>query len=68
MNTLPGSFFGVGLDVETKRLNLQLQMQLQKRTDGLSIRNLLACLVAQDTNNSGTLDYEEFETGLKKYK
>jgi len=68
MNTLPGSFFGVGLDVETKRTNLQLQMKLQKRNDGLSLRNLLACLQAQDVDGSGALDFEAFEMGLKKYK
>lgn len=68
MNTRAGSFFGIGLDVEIKRTNLQLQMKLQKRNDGLSMRNLLACLQAQDVNGSGTLDFEEFEMGLKKYK
>lgn len=68
MNTRAGSFFGVGLDVETKRTNLQLQMKLQKRNDGLSLRNLLACLQAQDVDCSGSLDFEAFEMGLKKYK
>ena len=68
MNTRAGSFFGVGLDVETKRTNLQLQMKLQRRNDGLSLRNMLACLQAVDVGCTGCLDFEQFEEGLKKYK
>ena len=42
--------FGVGLDVEVKRINMKLQMQLEKRNDGLSLRNLLAVLKAADAS------------------
>ena len=60
--------FGVGLNAEVKRINMNLQMALEKRNDGLSIRNLLATLAAADTTKCGSLDFEEFEEALGKYK
>ena len=43
-------------------------MQLEKRGDGLSLRNLAACLRAQDAAGAGVLDFDGFVLGLKKYK
>ena len=60
--------YGVGTDVEVKRINCQIVMQVQKRNDGLSLRNLLSILRAQDKSGSGVLDFDAFELGLRKYK
>jgi len=43
-------------------------MQLEKRGDGLSLRNLAACLRAQDAACAGVLDFDGFVLALKKYK
>lgn len=59
--------YGVGLDVEVRRINMQLIMQLEKRADGLTLRNLAACLSAQDAAGAGVLDFDAFVLGLKKY-
>jgi hypothetical protein len=59
--------YGIGTDVEVKRINCQIVMQVQKRNDGLSLRNLLSILRAQDKSNTGVLDFDAFELGLKKY-
>lgn len=68
MNTRVSQLYGVGTDVEVKRINMQLTMQIQKRTDGLSLRNLLSILRSLDATGQGVLDFEQFELGLKKYK
>lgn len=68
MNTRVSQLYGIGTDVEVKRINCQIVMQVQKRNDGLSLRNLLSILRAQDKSNTGVLDFDAFELGLKKYK
>lgn len=68
MNTRVSQLYGIGTDVEVKRINMQIVMQIQKRNDGLSLRNLLNFLRAQDKNGEGVLDFDGFELGLKKYK
>ena len=68
MNTKVSQLYGVGTDVEVKRINMQIVMQIQKRNDGLSLRNLLSILRAQDATGSGCLDFDAFELGLRKYK
>ena len=68
MNTRVSQLYGVGTDVEVKRINMNIIMSLQKRNDGLSLRNLLSHLRAQDKSSSGVLDYDGFELGLRKYK
>ena len=60
--------YGVGLDVEVKRIKMHLVMQMQKKNDGLALRNLRAFFKKCDLNNSGALDIEEFEKALKMYK
>lgn len=42
-------------------------MQIQKRNDGLSLRNLLQILASCDAEQCGMLDMETFAAGLKKY-
>ena len=53
MNTRISQLYGVGMDVEVKRINMRLGMQIQKKNDGLSLRNLANVLRAvsdgQDT-------------------
>ena len=69
MNTRGSLLYGVGTDVEVKRIILQIQMQLQKRDiqkDGLVLRHILASCKAQDTSNEGCLDFDGFELALKK--
>jgi hypothetical protein len=67
MNIKSSQLYGVGLDAEVRRINMKLQLVIQKKNDGLSLRNLHHHLKAQDTNNCGCLDREQFEKGLKKY-
>ena len=67
MNTRVSQLYGVGLDVEVQRINMRYQMTIQKRTDGLTLRNLIACCQAVDSANTGVLDRDGFEKALGKY-
>ena len=67
MNTRVSQLYGVGMDVEVKRINMRLGMQIQKKNDGLSLRNLANVLRAC-SGGSDTMDFEQFEMGLRKYK
>lgn len=68
MNTRVSQLYGVGLDCEIKRINMTLVMNIQKRNDGLSLRNLLHIMKSHDKTNCGNLDREEFEKALRKYQ
>lgn len=69
MNTRVSQLYGVGIDVEVKRINMQLIMQIQKRKDDcLSLRALLSLLRQHDNNSTGVLDQETFEKALRKFK
>jgi hypothetical protein len=65
MNTRVSHFYGVGISVEINRINMTLQMSIAKKSDGLSLRNLLNVLKALDKSNEGVLDTEFFEKGLR---
>jgi Ca2+-binding EF-hand superfamily protein len=67
MNTKISQLFGVGVDVEVQRINMQLVMKLQKANDTLGIRNLAQVLADADTEKKGVMDFDEFEEALKKY-
>lgn len=68
MNTRGSQLYGVGADVEVRRINLQLIMQLQKRNDKvLTLRALTRNLKEHDAQNQGALDQETFELALKKF-
>ena len=67
MNTKISQLYGVGVEVEVQRINMQLVMKLQKANDTLGIRNLASTLSKADADNKGVMDFEEFEEGLKKY-
>jgi hypothetical protein len=51
--------FGVGLDIEVKRINTQFKMQIQKR-GGIGIRTLSTIFRQMDNNGNKKLDQEEF--------
>jgi hypothetical protein len=67
MNTRSGSFFGVGLSAEVKRINMKVQLLLEKRNDGISVRNLESALAAQDADKTGSLSFKGTENGLNSY-
>ena len=71
MNTRGAQLYGVGADVEVKRIILQIQMQLQKKDikkHGLVLKHLLTECASQDKDNQGALDFDGFELALKKQK
>lgn len=55
------------MDVEVKRINMRLGMQIQKKNDGLSLRNMVNVLKAVN-GGQNSMDQEQFELGLRKYK
>ena len=67
MNTRGSQLFGVGADVEVRRIQMQLVMQLQKRQDNaLTLRALLKCFKDHD-GGQGSLDQESFEKAMRKF-
>ena len=58
MNTKSSHLFGIALDSEIRRTNMKLQMQIAKKNDGLSLRNLLHVLCESDTSKQGYFDQE----------
>ena len=69
MNTRGSQLYGVGADVEVRRICMQLTMQLQKRKDdGLTLRSLANVLRSHDSENAGVLDQETFEKALRKFQ
>lgn len=67
MNTKISQLYGVGVEVEVQRINMQLVMKIQKANDTLGIRNLAEVMSKADTSNSGVMDFDAFEESLKKY-
>ena len=57
MNTRISQLYGVGMDVEVKRINMRLCMQIQKKNDGLSLRNMANVLKAV-SDGQNALDQE----------
>ena len=58
--------FGVGLDIEIKRVCAQLKMQIVKR-GGIGMRALAMTLARADLTCCGSLDAEEFEAALASF-
>ena len=61
------AFYGVGLDVKVKELNLQFKMAIQAM-GGLGIRSLKHVFRRMDFNGNKKLDAQEFEEALKACK
>ena len=60
------AFYGVGMDVKVKELNLQFKMQIQSR-GGMGLRNLKRVLDQADYNGNKKLDVAEFEQALANF-
>ena len=60
------SLFGVGLDIEVKRINTQFKMQIQKK-GGIGLRTLGTIFRRMDRNGNKKLDMEEFTEALNTF-
>ena len=60
------AFYGVGLDIKVKELNMQFKMYLQRR-GGVGIRSLARIFKRFDFNGNGMLDIMEFEEALGQF-
>jgi len=60
------ALFGVGLDVEVKRITTNFKMQIAKR-GGIGIRSLAVIFRQMDNNGNKKLDIEEFTQALNTY-
>ena len=58
--------YGVGLDIEVKRINTQFKMQIQKK-GGIGIRSLGVIFRQMDNNGNKKLDLEEFTQALNTF-
>lgn len=66
MNTRSSLLYGVGLDVETNRICMQIVMMLQKKHDMNALTTLMANLASEDVNGEGAYDFDSFTAGLAK--
>jgi Ca2+-binding EF-hand superfamily protein len=55
--------FGVGLQIEIQRIQVQFRMILAKKG---GVHNLATCFEQMDANGNGLIEFEEFEKGLKQ--
>lgn len=60
------SLFGVGLDIEVKRISTQFKILIQKK-GGIGIRSLAAIFRRWDKNGNKKLDKQEFEEALAEF-
>ena len=67
MNTRGSQLFGVGADVEVRRINMQLVMQLQKRKDNQLTLRALSRNFKDHAGGQGSLDQESFEKAMRKF-
>ena len=58
--------YGVGLDIQVKKLNTEFKMQIQKR-GGIGIRTLGRIFRRMDNNGNKKLDMEEFTEALASF-
>ena len=58
--------FGVGLDIEVKRINNQFKMQIAKR-GGIGIRSLAVIFRQMDSQGRNRLDQEDFAQALATF-
>lgn len=60
------AFYGVGLEVKVRELNLQFKMLIQQR-GGNGVRGLKQIFKKADYNGNGKLDVSEFEQPLASF-
>lgn len=57
------AFYGVGLDVKVRELNLQFKLSIQQK-GGVGLRSLKKIFQRMDFNGNRKLDASEFEQAL----
>jgi hypothetical protein len=60
------SLYGVGLEIEVKRIQTQFKLFLQKR-QGVAIRTLESIFKRSDKSGNGKLNQQEFEGALNEF-
>ena len=60
------AFYGVGLDIKVRELDMQFKMHLQKR-GGIGLRSLARIFRRMDFNGNKKLDIMEFEEALASF-
>jgi Ca2+-binding EF-hand superfamily protein len=60
------AFYGVGLDIKIKELNMKFKMHLQKK-GGIGLRSLAHIFKRMDFNGNKKLDAMEFEEALGSF-
>ncbi len=60
------AFYGVGLDVKVRELNLQFKLTIQQK-GGVGLRNLQKIFHRMDFNGTKRLDPAEFEQALSAF-
>jgi hypothetical protein len=61
------SLYGVGLEIEVKRINTQFKILLQKKQK-VGIKSLASIFKKADKNGNKVLDQEEFTNALAELK
>lgn len=61
------SLYGVGLEIEVKRISTQFKILLQKK-QRVGIKSLAAIFKKADKNGNKVLDQEEFSNALAELK
>ena len=60
------AFYGVGLDVKVRELNLTFKLAIQQK-GGVGLRTLKTIFQRMDDNGNGRLDATEFEQALAAF-
>ena len=61
------AFYGVGIEVKVRELNLQFKLALQSRGGAVGIRTLGKIFKRMDINGNRKLDSAEFEQALGQF-
>jgi hypothetical protein len=59
--------YGVGLDIEVKRINNAFKMQIMKKGGGVGLRTLGTIFRQMDNNRNRKLDQQEFSDALAAF-
>ena len=61
------AFYGVGIEVKVRELNLQFKLALQQKSGSVGIRSLARIFRRMDVNGNKKLDGAEFEQALAAF-